>query len=81
MLVAVHVASRVPAPLAQGSNGVIFATLILSAATTSNIATYSLNQMDANLEWNVWEHPHVALSPRADSPRRRDLLLPVRTNR
>jgi hypothetical protein len=56
MLVAIHVASRMPAPLAQGSNGAIFATLILNAAANSNIVTYSLNQMDENMEFNIWPH-------------------------
>ena len=83
MLVTVHVASRVPAPLARGSNGVIFATLILNVAATSNIAAYSLSQMDENLEWNVWSHPahYAALTPRAETPFRRDSWLQFPTNR
>jgi hypothetical protein len=83
MLVVVHTASRAPARLAQGSNGTFFATLMLNAACGSNMATYSLNQTDENLEWNIWPHAthDVALSPRAQAPLRRDVWPLVPTNR
>jgi hypothetical protein len=83
MLVAVHTASRVPARLAQGSGATFFATLMLNAASGSNIATYSLNQTDENLEFNIWPHAshNVALSPRAQAPLRRDVWPLVPTNR
>jgi hypothetical protein len=83
MLVAVHAASHAPGRLAQGSNATFFATLMLDAAASSNIATYSLSQMDENLEWNIWPHPmhHVAAAPRAETPlRRRDLWSLIPTN-
>src|SRR5580693_5664134 len=53
MLVAVHTASRAPGRLAQGSNGTFFASLMLNAAVSSNFATFSLSQMDENLEFNI----------------------------
>jgi hypothetical protein len=73
MLVAVHTASRVPGRLAQGSNATFFASLVLSAAS-SNIATYSVSEMDENLEWNIWHHAthRVAVSPNAETPLRRE---------
>jgi hypothetical protein len=83
MLVAVHTASRAPERLTQGTDGTFFATLMLNAASCSNLAAYSLNQMDENLEWNIWPHlsHHVALSPRAEAPLRRDVWPLVPTNR
>jgi hypothetical protein len=74
MLVAVHTASRVPGRLAQGSNATFLASLVLNAAATSNIATYSVSEMDENLEWNIWHHAthRVAVTPRAETPLRRE---------
>jgi hypothetical protein len=56
ILVAVHSGSRPSAQLAGRNNGVFFATFILDAAGSSNLATYSVSQGDENLEWNVWPH-------------------------
>jgi hypothetical protein len=55
-LVAVHSGSRPSAQLAGRTNGAIFATFMLEAAGSSNLATYSVSQVDENLEWNVWPH-------------------------
>jgi hypothetical protein len=72
MLVAVHTASRVPGRLAQGSNATFFTSLMLNAAASSNIATYSANQMDENVEYNFWSHAtrRVSVLPRAEAPLR-----------
>jgi hypothetical protein len=55
-LVAVHSGTRSSAQLAARTNGAIFATFMLEAAGSSNLATYSVSQMDENLEWTVWPH-------------------------
>jgi len=81
MLVAVHAASH--APGRRGSNAAFFATLMLDAAATSNIATYSLSEMDENLEYNVWPHPdhQAATTIVAETPlRRRDIWNLIPTN-
>jgi hypothetical protein len=83
MLVAVHTASHAPGRLAQGSNATFFATLMLDAAATSNIAIFSLSEMDENLEYNIWPHPthHVATPLRAETPlRRQDIWSLIPTN-
>ena len=83
MLVAFHTASRAPGRLTQGSNATFFATLMLDAAATSNIATFTLSEMDENLEFNIWPHPthHVAAPLRAETPlRRRDIWSLIPTN-
>jgi hypothetical protein len=83
MLVAVHTASHAPGRLAQGTNAAFFATLMVDAAASSNIAAYSLSQVDENLEWNIWPHPthHAAASVRAETPlRRRDIWSQILTN-
>jgi hypothetical protein len=83
MLVAVHTASHVPGRLAQGSNTTFFATLMLDAAASSNIATFTLSEVDENLEWNVWQHPtsQLAAPLRAETPlRRRDIWSLIPTN-
>src|ERR1700721_2383768 len=49
MLGAVHSASRLPGRLAQGSNATLFASLVLTATASSNLASYSLSQTDENL--------------------------------
>jgi hypothetical protein len=84
MLVAVHTASHVPGRLVSGSNATFFATLMVDAAVSSNIATFSLSEMDENLEFNVWTHPtrHLAAPVRAETPlRRRDIFSLIPTNR
>jgi hypothetical protein len=82
MLVAVHTANRAPGRLAVGSNATIFASMVLNAAATSNFATFTLTQMDENLEYNVWPHAtrHVSVLPRADTPLRRDFGNLIPTN-
>jgi len=83
MLVAVHTASRASAPLASRNNGGSLFTFMLDAATSSNFATYSLSQMDENMEWNVWPHAshRVSWMPRAQSPARLDVFNVIPTNR
>ena len=83
MLVAVHTASRAPGRLAAGSNATLFASLVLNAAASSNFATYSLSQMDQNMEYNVWPHAthHVSVLPSAELPLRREILSLIPTNR
>jgi|HubBroStandDraft_1064217.scaffolds.fasta_scaffold178424_1 hypothetical protein len=83
MLVAVHAANHMPGRLAQGSNATFFATLMIDAAATSNIATFTLSEMDENLEFNIWPHPtHYAAAPlRSETPlRRRDIWNLIPTN-
>jgi hypothetical protein len=82
MLVAVHTASRAPGRLAVGSNATIFASIALNAASFSNSTTFSLSQMDENLEYNVWPHAtrHLPMLPRAETPPRRDFGNLIPTN-
>jgi hypothetical protein len=56
LLVAVHTGSRASLPLASQNSSASFFTVMLDAATSSNLASYSLSEMDENLEWNVWPH-------------------------
>jgi hypothetical protein len=85
MVVAVHTASRVPGRLAQSSNTIFFASLMLNAASSSNIAIYSANQMDENVEYNFWSHAthRVSVIPQAEAPVRleRDVRSLIPTNR
>jgi hypothetical protein len=83
MLVAVHTASRAPGRLAVGSNATIFASMVLNAAASSNFATFTLSQIDENLEYNVWPHAtrHVSALPPAETPLRRDFGNVIPTNR
>jgi hypothetical protein len=84
MLVAVHTASHVPGRLASSSNANFFATLIMDAAASSNVAAFSLNEKDENMEWNVWTHPthHLVAFLPAETPlRRRDIWSLIPTNR
>ena len=83
MLVAVHSASRAPGRLGQGPDATFFASLMLNAAASSNLATFSLSQMDENLEWNIWPHPshHVSALPRAETPLLREIWSVIPTNR
>jgi hypothetical protein len=85
MLVAVHTASRVPGRLVPGSNATLFASIMLNAAVTSNLAMYSASETDENMEYNVWTHashrvadaPGIALPSR----RERDIFSLIPTNR
>ncbi len=81
MLVAVHAASHGPGR--RGSDAAFFATLMLDAAATSNIAAVSLSDVGGNLEYNIWPHPqHLATAiVAAETPlRRRDIWNLVPTN-
>jgi hypothetical protein len=82
MLVAVHTASRAPGRLAQASNATLFA-FVFDAAAASNFATFSLSEMDENLEWNVWSHAthHLSFIPRAEIPLRNEIWSLIPTNR
>ena len=83
MLVAVHSASRAPGRLTQGSNAPFLTSLILDAAATSNIASFAINEMDENLEYNVWPHAthHVTAPLSAEAPLiRRELRSLIPTN-
>ena len=83
ILVAVHSGSRPSAQLASRNNGVFFATFMLDAAGSSNLATYSLSQMDENLEYNIWPHAthHETQIPRAESHAHFDVWNLIPTNR
>jgi hypothetical protein len=83
MLVAVHTASRAPGRLATGSNATIFASLMLNAVASSNIATFSLTEVDENLEFNIWPNAtrHIPAFPRAETPLRREFWNLIPTNR
>jgi hypothetical protein len=84
MLVAVHTASLATPPRADRSNsGSLFTFILNAAATSSNLATFSLSQMDENMEWNIWSHAshHLALAPRAETRPRLDLFNVILTNR
>ncbi len=81
MLVAVHTASRAPGRLATGSNATIFASIVLNAAS-SNFTTFSLSQMNENLEYNIWPHAtrHLPMLPSAVTPLLRDFGKIIPTN-
>ena len=83
ILVAVHSSSRSSAQLAGQTNGAFFATFMLDASGSSNPATYSVSQVDENLEWNVWPHaPHNDTQvSHAEPPPRLDVGNAVPTNR
>ncbi len=81
MLVAVHTASH--APGRRGSEAAFFATLMLDAAATSNIASFSIGEIGENMEYNIWPHPdhHAAATFVAETPlRRRDIWSLIPTN-
>lgn len=83
ILMAVHSGSRPSAQLASQTNGAFFATFILDAAGSSNLATYSLSQGDENLEFNVWPHAthHETPISRAEPHARFDVGNLIPTNR
>jgi hypothetical protein len=83
MLVAVHTGSRASAPLASRNNGGSLFTVMLDAATSSKPASYSLSQMDENVEWNIWPRAshHVAWMPRVETHSRLDVFNLIPTNR
>ena len=83
MLVAVHTASLAPAPLASRQNSASFFTFMLNAANSSNRATFSLSQMDENMEYNVWPHAshHLAAVSRSETHPRLDIFSVIPTNR
>jgi hypothetical protein len=58
---------------------------MLNAASSSNIAIYSANQMDENVEYNFWSHAthRVSVIPQAEAPVRleRDVRSLIPTNR
>lgn len=83
ILVAVHSGSRPSSQLASTNNDAFFATFILDAAGSSNLATYSVSQLDENLEYNVWPHAthHVTQIPLAEPRARIDVENSIPTNR
>lgn len=83
VLIALHSSSRPYAQLASRDHSAFFATFMFDAASSSNLATYSLSQRDENLEWNVWSHagPHVEALPHAQTRSRFEILNLIRTNR
>jgi len=83
ILVCVHTANRPAAEAGSRNNTAFIATLMLEAGGSSNMATYSLSEMDENLEWNVWPHAahHVSLPARAELPSRVDVWKLSPTNR
>jgi hypothetical protein len=82
VLVAVH-SSTSSAPYASRNNTGYSATIALNAGGLSNVATYSLSQVDENLEWNVWPHATrpVTEIPTTETPARLDYGNPSPTNR
>jgi hypothetical protein len=84
LLVAVHSGSGPSAQLASRNDGAFFATFMLDAAGSSNPATYSLSQIDENLEWNVWSlhatHHVTEIAP-AEPRARMDVWNLIPTNR
>jgi hypothetical protein len=84
MLVAVHTASQATVPLAnRDSDGSFFTFMLRAATSSSNLATFSLSQMDENMEYNVWRHAshHLPTAPSAELPARLDLFNVIPTNR
>ncbi len=83
ILVAVHSSSRPSAQLAERNNGVFFATFMLDAAGSSNVGSYSVSQVDENLEFNVWPHAtrQVTEVPRAQPQAAPDVRNLIPTNR
>jgi hypothetical protein len=83
ILVAVHSESGPAARLVGPTNGAFFATFMLDAAGASNLGTYSVNQGDENLEWNVWPHAshHVTAIAPEEPQVRVSAGNPVLTNR
>jgi hypothetical protein len=70
-------------PGRRSSDAAFFATLMLDAAATSNIAAVSLSDVGGNLEYNIWPHPqHLATAiVAAETPlRRRDIWNLIPTN-
>jgi hypothetical protein len=82
ILVAVHSETQSPGQLDSRNNGVFFASFMLDAAGSSNVATYSLSQVDENLEYNVWPHAthHETFIPAANPPARLDAKNLIPTN-
>jgi len=83
MLVAVHTASHAPGRLVQVSNSNFFASIMLNAAVTSNLAGYTLSQGDENLEWNTWwphANHHTGTVARTEAPLRRENWSLIPTN-
>jgi hypothetical protein len=83
MPVAVHAASRAPGRLGQAPDATYFASLMVNAAFSSNVVTYSLSQVDENLEWNIWPHltHHISVFPGVQAAPRRDVWSMIPTNR
>jgi hypothetical protein len=65
------------------TNGAFFATFMLDSLASPTPATYSVNQGDENLEWNVWSHAmhHVTPIAPAEPHVRLDIGNIVPTNR
>ncbi|HEX4120499.1 MAG TPA: hypothetical protein VH619_07780 [Verrucomicrobiae bacterium] len=83
ILVAVQPESPAASRMAGRTNGAFFATFMLDAAGSSSPATYSLSQLDENLEWNVWPHAshHVTEMRREEAPSHLNVLNLIPTNR
>jgi hypothetical protein len=84
MLVALHTSSLATAPLASRNNsGSLFTIMLNAASSSSNFATFSLSQMDENMEFNIWPHAthHLTLPPPAEPRARLDLFNVIPTNR
>ena len=83
MLVAVHTATLATTPLASRNSNGSFFTFMLTAADSSNLATFSLSQLDENMEYNVWAHAthYIAAVSRSESRPRLDIFNIIPTNR
>ena len=62
VLVAVHSETTPAVRLAGPTNGAYFATFTVDAESSS-LGRYSVNQGDENLEWNVWPHASLPVTP------------------
>jgi hypothetical protein len=69
MLVVMHTATLATTPLASQTNSGSLFTIMLTAADSSNLATFTLSQLDENMEYNVWSHAshHIPVVFRPES--------------
>ena len=63
-------------PLMASRNPAFIGTIAMSTQGASNLATYTLSQLDENLEWNVWPHAthYAAQLLREEAPSHLNLL-------
>jgi|SRR5580692_6746979 hypothetical protein len=83
ILVAVQPGGHSSSRTGGATNASFFETIMVDAAGSSSLATYSLSQLDENLEWNVWPHAshYVAQLIREEAPTHFNVLNLIPTNR